>query len=374
MIPLSLYIHMPWCVRRCHYCDFNSCAVDGENNLPEQEYIEALVLDFKQDLMKIAGRKIESIFIGGGTPSLFKPKKIGELLDVIHKLAQVNSNAEITMEANPGTFDARRIKDFYSVGINRLSVGVQSFQDDKLKKLGRIHSADIAKQAISYAYQAGFENINLDLMHGLPGQTIADALHDLEIAIQFKPRHISWYQLTIEHGTFFAQQSPGLPDEDVLYEIQKQGKHLLAKYGYHQYEISAYCHEGCQCQHNLNYWQFGDYLGVGAGAHSKITTNGEVTRFWKTKQPYNYMRGDFTEDGEIIAKIDLPLEFMMNALRLIDGASITLFKERTGLDLSKIAREIELAQNKNLLEIKNKIIKATDLGNKFLNDCLECFI
>lgn len=289
MIPLSLYIHLPWCIRKCPYCDFNSHGVKDE--IPEQQYINTLIQDLDEDLVEIEDRSLISIFFGGGTPSLFSGHAITTLLQEIQKRIPFQKDIEITLEANPGTVEQQYIRAYHEAGVNRLSIGVQSFQDDKLKALGRIHGSQEAQQAIETAKQAGFNNFNIDIMHGLPNQSVEDACYDIQTAIELKPTHLSWYQLTIEPNTVFYSKPPTLPDEDTLWEIEEQGKALLAKAGYEQYEVSAYAKQGRQCQHNINYWEFGDYLGIGAGAHSKITDpkSKKIERKWKVKHPKDYL-------------------------------------------------------------------------------------
>jgi putative oxygen-independent coproporphyrinogen III oxidase len=369
-IPLSLYIHFPWCINKCPYCDFNSYSA---KNFPEESYLQALIKDLEDDLPKAQNRKLTSIFIGGGTPSLFLPQTIEKLLDRINKLFAFQDNIEITVEANPGTFDQDKLKSFYNAGIDRLSVGIQSFQDDKLKALGRIHDASKAKQAIKMIQKAGFDNFNLDLMCGLPNQNLEDALSDLKIAMSFNPKHISWYQLTIEQDTPFAKTKLKLSSEKLLLDIQEQGSALLNKNGFRHYEVSNFCKPNFKCEHNINYWEFGDYLGIGAGAHSKITIDDEVTRFWKTKNPSKYMNEKFIEGFEIVDKKTLPLEFMLNALRLIDGVPATLFQARTGLSLNDFEKQLFIAKEKGFLEDYSSVLKTTPLGQKFLNECLLIF-
>lgn len=375
-IPLSLYIHFPWCVRKCPYCDFNSHALKQE--LPEMAYINALIADLEQDLPRIWGRGISSIFMGGGTPSLFSAAAMDHLLTAIKSRLRMAADIEITMEANPGTVEQSKFEGFRQAGINRLSIGIQSFQADKLKALGRIHDQHQAIQAAQTAKQAGFNNFNLDLMHGLPQQTIAEALQDLETAIGLGPTHLSWYQLTLEPNTFFYRHPPTLPEDDMIWEMQEQGKNLLASCGFSQYEISAYARNNLQSRHNLNYWEFGDYLGIGAGAHSKITdfANMTVRRLHKVKHPKDYLDSNksFIAEEKIVSATELPLEFMMNALRLNKTISIRLFTERTGLDLSVIDNELNQAKRLGLLNVDSGNITVTRDGQKFLNNLLEIFL
>lgn len=374
MIPLSLYIHIPWCVKKCPYCDFNSHQANDE--IPEIRYVEKLINDFEQEIPTIWGRKIQTIFIGGGTPSLFSPAAFEYLLEQLHARLAYHPDIEITLEANPGTVERNKFTAYRKLGMNRLSLGIQSFQDEKLRLLGRIHNADEAQQAIKAAKLAGFNNFNLDLMFGLPGQTIKEALLDLETAISFNPPHLSWYQLTIEPNTHFFQFPPKLPAEDYIWEMQEAGQALLAAAGYHQYEISAYSQHGFQCKHNRNYWEFGDYLGIGAGAHSKITdkSTGLITRKWKIKHPKQYLQAkEFIAGEKIIPSNELALEFMMNALRLYEPISLQVFKERTSLNLQNILRQIQKAAELGLITWNPEELATTPQGKRFLNDLLQLF-
>lgn len=375
-IPLSLYIHLPWCVRKCPYCDFNSH--ESPNTLPEEIYVNALLQDLDENLPITQGRPLVSIFFGGGTPSLFSPQAIEKIIHGVMKCLNFNSDIEITLEANPGTLDESRFKGFRQAGINRVSIGIQSLQDDKLKILGRIHSREHALRAIAAAQEAGFENINLDLMHGLPQQSIEDALCDLTDALAFKSSHLSWYQLTIEPNTYFHHQPPPLPEETILWEIQEQGKKLLKQKGLDQYEVSAYSLPNKKCIHNLNYWEFGDYLGIGAGAHSKITdfSTQRITRHWQVKHPKDYLdpQKRFTGNRNQVSEKDVIFEFMLNALRLTSGVSNKLFAERTGLSIETIQSILTMARAKKLLVEDTSIIKPTDLGQHFLNDLTGMFL
>lgn len=375
-IPLSLYIHLPWCIQKCPYCDFNSHALKGD--LPEQNYIASLLNDLQQDIPKIHQRSIRSIFFGGGTPSLFSPDSIALLLEKISKLMHFDSNIEITLEANPGTVEQQRFKNFRHAGINRLSIGIQSFQDDKLKTLGRIHDGENAKRAVTAAINAGFDNFNLDLMFGLPKQSLTDALSDLKTAIEFNPNHISWYQLTLEPNTFFYHQPPQLPEDDLIWEIQTQGQTLLRENNFIQYEVSAYAKPNQECQHNLNYWKFGDYLGIGAGAHGKLTLfdQQQILRTSKTKHPKAYLSNcnSYTDEEKIIATQEIPFEFMLNALRLSKPISWKLFSERTGLAKNIFNSQLLIAQEKELLQIEENHFYPTLLGKKYLNDLLQIFL
>jgi oxygen-independent coproporphyrinogen-3 oxidase len=345
--PLALYIHIPWCIRKCPYCDFNSH--QANDDLPEAEYVAALRADLEQDLVLAQGRKLTSIFFGGGTPSVFSANAIAQILQDAERLVGFESDIEITLEANPGTFEQERFSGFRAAGANRLSIGIQSFNDVQLKLLGRVHGRDEALRAVNVARKAGFDNINLDLMHGLPQQSISDAMADLQQAIALSPEHLSWYQLTIEQNTVFYSAPPILPEEEILADIQDAGQALLANAGYAQYEVSAYAQPNRQARHNLNYWQFGDYLGIGAGAHGKITqpTQNSIMRLWKTRLPKHYLesqqkitspinghQNSYAGGGEVLTPESLPLEFMLNALRLNEGVALEYFTERTGLLLT----------------------------------------
>jgi len=377
-IPLSLYIHLPWCVKKCPYCDFNSHELIPETELQKQ-YIDAVIRDLETELPNIWGRQIISVFIGGGTPSLFSVDAIDYLLSACRSRLNLHPQIEMTMEANPGTAEADKFDGFRDIGINRLSIGVQSFQNQYLTKLGRIHNGEEAIAAINMAKAAGFINFNIDLMFGLPEQTLAEALSDLQQAIALTPTHISWYQLTIEPNTFFHSRPPSLPDEDYIYEMQKAGQEMLAHFGYQQYEISAYAKDNNRCEHNLNYWEFGDYLGIGAGAHGKLTmvSDNKVLRTNKHKLPKRYIElaGQETVGSQTnVTKQDIAFEFMLNAMRLKAGVSSSLFRERTGLPLSVIEREMNEAESKNWLECNIHTIKPTAKGQRYLNDLLELFL
>lgn len=372
-IPLSLYVHIPWCVRKCPYCDFNSHAQNGE--LPETEYIDAVMRDLAADLQLTGLREVQSIFIGGGTPSLFSAQAIDRLLAEIRDQVVLADGAEITMEANPGTFEQDRFAGFKAAGVNRLSLGVQSFDDACLKSLGRIHSAEEAQKAFVKARQIGFDNINIDLMHGLPGQSLETAQSDLQQALALAPEHLSWYQLTIEPNTEFYVRPPSLPVDDTLWDIQEMGWQLLADNGYQQYEISAYAKPGRQAVHNLNYWQFGDYIGIGAGAHGKLTlADGHVVRRWKQRQPKAYMTKEILSGEDAIAVNELPFEFMMNALRLSEGVASELFVQRTGLPLSTLEPLLVDVRKKGLLVEDGERLAPTKQGRLFLNDLLASFL
>jgi len=374
--PLSLYIHLPWCVKKCPYCDFNSHAFDS--GLPEDEYINSLIADLEYQLPTIWGRRIVSVFIGGGTPSLFSAESIHKLLSKIRSHLNCLPNMEITMEVNPGTVEQEKFNGFYEAGINRLSIGVQSFDDNKLQSLGRIHNADEAINALAVARQAGFENINLDLMFALPDQNIDQGLSDLQQAIDLSPQHISWYQLTIEPNTFFYSHPPITPEDDLICEMQQQGQQMLANAQYLQYEISAYAKNKQQCAHNLNYWRFGDYLALGAGAHGKISRadSGEISRYWQTRKPADYMRASAenkTSGREKVETAELVFEFMLNSLRLKQGFDLTLFEQHTGLSADCILAKCEQAIVDGLLQRKGDNFAATDRGYLFLNDLINRF-
>ncbi|MGI9248843.1 MAG: radical SAM family heme chaperone HemW [Woeseiaceae bacterium] len=376
--PLSLYVHLPWCVQKCPYCDFNSHTVGAANS--RDRYLEALLADLESEAVRATGRRLESVFLGGGTPSLFSPDEIGHLLDGVRAHFDVADNAEITMEANPGTVECGEPAGYRDAGVNRLSIGAQSFDDDLLKSLGRIHdSADIVR-AVDDAHTAGFDNVNIDLMHGLPGQGVEAALDDLHAAVVLDPTHISWYQLTLEPNTvFYARPPKNLPDDETVCEIQDRGQVLLSESGYRQYEVSAFARDDKVCKHNLNYWLFGDYLAVGAGAHGKVTSTGGVLRYIKPANPLQYMRtieagGDGGEPTPI-AGADLIFEFMLNALRLTDGFSEAVFSERTGLGVGELAGLMHEALEKGLVSRDDRAVwQPTPLGRRFLNDLQAEFL
>lgn len=375
-IPLSLYIHTPWCVQKCPYCDFNSHTL--KQPLPEEAYIQTLIKDLELSLSYIQDRPIISIFIGGGTPSLFSPAAIERLLKEVQRRVKFQNPIEITLEANPGTVEQNRFQGFLEAGINRLSMGIQSFNDSHLKKLGRIHGSLEAKKAIEAAFLSGFQRINLDIMYGLPGQTILEAIEDIQTAIQYKPEHISWYQLTLEENTPFYHHPPTLPNDEACWEILKTGQSHLEAHGYMQYEVSAYAQKEGFCRHNLNYWEFGDYLGIGAGACSKITNmkDGTIRRILKKKHPQQYLNsnGDFISHEKIVPCSDLPLEFMMNALRLNKALKISLFEQRTGLSIESIQNPLNRACQEGWLIQDAQIIQLTEQGYLFLNDVVEIFM
>ena len=373
--PLSLYVHCPWCVRKCPYCDFNSHEAGSE--LAEQAYLSALRADLEQSLPLIWGRKIVSIFIGGGTPSLMSAAGLDQLMSDIRSLLPLEPNAEITMEANPGTFEAEKFRSFATSGINRLSIGIQSFNDKHLKALGRIHDADEARRAIAIA-QNCFENINLDLMYGLPEQTLAESENDLSTALSFETNHLSLYHLTMEANTVFAKYPPELPDDDATAAMQQMLIEKTAAAGYQNYEISAYARASQRARHNLNYWEFGDYLGIGAGAHSKISFPHRIIRQARYKQPDSYMQqtasGHAVSEEAEISREELGFEFMINALRLTDGFEVRQFSERTGLTLQTVESALDKAEAKGLLYRDHLKIAPTELGRRFLNDLQQIFL
>ena len=373
--PLALYIHIPWCVRKCPYCDFNSHAAGP--TLPEEEYVDALLADLDIDLQHVHGRPLTSIFFGGGTPSLFSDRALGRLLEDVEQRVGFAPDIEITLEANPGTFEQAKFKGYRSLGINRLSIGVQSFQEAKLKALGRIHDGSEAVRAADMARAAGFDNFNLDLMHGLPEQSIEDALFDLRTAISQGPTHLSWYQLTMEPNTVFWSQPPTLPEDDLLWDIQEAGQALLAAEGYAQYEVSAYARPGKQARHNLNYWTFGDFLGIGAGAHAKLSAPaGRIQRTWKTRLPKDYLDPAkvFQAGERVLEASELPFEYLMNVLRLTGGAPAELFSQRTGLPLQQLEQARREAERQGLLQADPTRLVATAKGQLFLNDLLQLFL
>lgn len=373
--PLALYIHIPWCVRKCPYCDFNSHAASPV--LPEEDYVDALLADLDQDLPAVYGRPLSSIFFGGGTPSLFSAAALGRLLAGVEQRIVFAPDIEITLEANPGTFEQDKFVAYRKLGINRLSIGVQSFQPQKLEALGRIHTGDEALRAAEMARRAGFDNFNLDLMHGLPDQSLEEALDDMRQAIVLAPTHLSWYQLTLEPNTVFWNQPPVLPEDDILWDIQEAGQALLAEHGFTQYEVSAYAKPGKAARHNLNYWSFGDFIGIGAGAHGKLSLrDGRIVRTWKTRLPKDYLNPakSFKAGEKTLAVDELPFEFLMNALRLTEGVDAELFTQRTGLPLETLAAARREAEQKGLLQVEPTRLVATARGQLFLNDLLQYFL
>jgi putative oxygen-independent coproporphyrinogen III oxidase len=383
---LALYVHMPWCVRKCPYCDFNSHQLKSAQ--PDGSYIDALLKDFDIEAPRLDGRRIDSVFFGGGTPSLFKPEEFARLLTALRARISFAADAEITMEANPGTIERGRFSGYAEAGINRVSLGAQSFDERALKVLGRIHSAEDTHRAVEELRAAKLDNFNLDLMYALPGQTLDEALYDVRTACSLGPSHISYYQLTLEPGTVFHSRPPKLPDEDAAWQIQTAGQRLLAESGYVQYEISAYAKQGARCRHNLNYWLFGDYLGLGAGAHGKLTLGSppQILRTVKPKQPREYqdrirhagegVRPDTESVGDTarIAAADLPFEFMLNALRLNDGFERDCYEKRTGLPLNALERKLVNARERRLMEPTAAGWRPTELGLRFLNDLQASFL
>ena len=377
--PLALYIHFPWCEKKCPYCDFNSHQVkDGVQGFDEERYIKALITDLETELPRIWGRQVHSIFIGGGTPSLLSPTGMNDLLSAIRARVNLEPGAEITMEANPGSVEADKFTAFAKSGINRVSLGIQSFQDEQLKALGRIHNGEEAKQAIAIAVE-NFKSVNIDLMYGLPNQSLAAAKADIEIALSFKTPHLSLYNLTLEPNTYFANFPPKLPSEDEIDAIFEQNLELLTAAGYKRYEVSAYAKKDQECKHNLNYWRFGDYIGIGAGAHGKISFPDKVTRQVRERHPETYMqamegKGNALIESRDVSAKDLPFEFMLNTLRLTDGVETKTFSERTGLPLHVISKGLEEASKKGLLDNNPTTLKATDLGLRYLNNLQEMFL
>ncbi|QKT03327.1 oxygen-independent coproporphyrinogen III oxidase-like protein [Ectothiorhodospiraceae bacterium 2226] len=376
--PLSLYLHVPWCVRKCPYCDFNSHEARGP--LPEREYVDALLRDLEQDLPRIWGRPIVSVFIGGGTPSLLSAEALDRLLSGLRALLKLAPDVEVTLEANPGTAEQAKFSEFRAAGVNRLSIGAQSFDDGSLQRIGRIHGRREAVRAAEMAHAAGYENFNLDLMYGLPNQSPAQAEADLRTALDLEPTHLSYYQLTLEPNTWFYRHPPPLPEDEALWAMHSQGVERLAERGYAQYEVSAYAQAGRQCQHNLNYWRFGDYLGIGAGAHGKITDAREqaIVRLCKARGPDDYLarvaEGTHVTQERRLGREEAPLEFMMNALRLNGGFETALFSERVGLPITVVEAPLRAAEERGLIEWALTDIRPTERGRLFLNDLLGLFV
>ncbi|HBV39065.1 MAG TPA: YggW family oxidoreductase [Erwinia sp.] len=371
--PLSLYIHIPWCVQKCPYCDFNSHALKGE--VPHEEYVRHLLADLDADLPLAAGREVGTIFIGGGTPSLLSSEAMQMLMDGVRARLPLSLTAEVTMEANPGTVEAERFSGYQRAGINRISIGVQSFSQQKLTRLGRIHGPEEAKRAAKLAQGLGLRSFNLDLMHGLPDQSLAEALDDLRQAIELDPPHLSWYQLTIEPNTLFASRPPVLPDDDALWDIFEQGHQLLTAAGYEQYETSAYAKPGYRCEHNLNYWRFGDYLGIGCGAHGKLTqVDGRIIRTTKTRHPRGFMKGNYLDRQHEVAETEKPFEFFMNRFRLLEAAPREEFARFTGLGEETIRAQLDVALLKGYLTETTQSWQVTEKGKLFLNSLLELFL
>ena len=373
--PLSLYIHIPWCVKKCPYCDFNSH--ESRTEMPEKRYVAALIRDLELSVPRVYGRKIKSVFFGGGTPSLFSADSIDEILSAVRMLTPLEYGAEITLEANPGTVEITRFAGYKQAGVNRISLGIQSFNADYLKALGRIHDD---KQAIAAAELAlnTFERVNLDLMYALPNQSLEHALLDAHQALTHNPDHLSFYHLTLEPNTPFHRTPPCLPDDDISADMQEQIEALLAEHGYEHYETSAFCKPKSQGRHNLNYWQFGDYLGIGAGAHSKLSYHDKITRETRHKHPKAFMEnaenGNAVDTSWQILQADLGFEFMMNALRLSDGVEVSFFQQRTGLSLQAINKGLTAGCQKGLITQDLKRIKPTSLGQRYLNDLLALFL
>lgn len=373
--PLALYVHLPWCVRKCPYCDFNSHEARGD--LPEDDYVDALIADLESTLPNVWGRRVHSVFLGGGTPSLFSARAIDRLLAAIRARLQLVADAEVTLEANPGTFESEKFRDFRAAGVNRLSIGIQSFNSKHLTALGRIHDDRQAYQAVEIAH-ANFANFNLDLMYALPEQTLAEAERDVRAALAANAPHLSFYHLTIEPNTVFFSRPPRLPDEDASAEIGELVEQRLVGAGYAHYETSAYARPGAECRHNLNYWRFGDYLGIGAGAHAKISFADRIVREVRARTPAEYMRrvGEASQvvERREVSPAEVPFEFMMNALRLTGGFEVTLFAERTGLPFAAAAKVLAAAETKALVERDHQRVRPTALGRRFLNDLVALFL
>jgi putative oxygen-independent coproporphyrinogen III oxidase len=374
--PLALYIHVPWCVRKCPYCDFNSHQASGD--LPVAAYVQALLANAAQQVERAQGRSIDTIFIGGGTPSLLPASAYAELFDGLQKLYCFADDIEITLEANPGTVEQAKFRAYRDLGINRLSIGIQSFSPEKLQALGRIHGRAEALRAAEMARAAGFDNFNLDLMHGLPGQSLQEAVADITQAIALGPTHLSWYQLTIEPNTVFYRDPPVLPEDETLWAIQEAGQEMLAAAGYAQYEVSAYAQPGRQCRHNRNYWEFGDYLAIGAGAHGKLTDGEGVFRFNQTRLPKDYLAaatsGRFVAQSGYVRDEELVFEFMLNALRLRQGVDTALFEARTGLPYARIESAVSALRQRGLLQAETNRLACTPTGFNYLNTVLQEFL
>ncbi len=374
-LPLSLYIHLPWCVRKCPYCDFSS--FESREGVPEQEYVAALMRDIEAALPLVWGRKVVSVFMGGGTPSLFSARSIDTLLTQVRTLLSVEPHAEITLEANPGTAEYRKFAGFRAAGVNRLSLGIQSFNPRHLSALGRVHDDREARAAVEMALHH-FDNVNLDLMYALPGQSVSEALADIREAVSFGPQHISAYHLTLEPNTVFYSKPPVLPDDDTSAAMQEAIEAELAGSGYEHYETSAFARKNQRCRHNLNYWLFGDYLGIGAGAHGKLTLHDRILRQVRYRQPKGYMErafsGNAVDEERVVLSGELPFEFMMNALRLTEGFPVALFAARTGLSLTAVLPALEEAERRGLIERDAVRIRPSVLGRRFLNDLLQLFL
>ena len=378
MIPLSLYLHLPWCVRKCPYCDFNSHSAGGD--APTKRYVDALLIDLEREAQRAGGRVVETIFLGGGTPSLFSPAEIGRLLDGAARILAIAADAEVTMEVNPGTVECGSPAGYRAAGVNRLSVGAQTFDDASLQAIGRIHSSEDIRRSLAEASAAGFDNINIDIMYALPGQTIEMAQADVEAALQQQPAHISRYQLTLEPNTVFHARPPaGLPDEELAWDMQDAGAERLGAAGFRQYEVSAWARDGRECRHNLNYWQFGDYLAAGAGAHGKVSDRDGVLRYRKVANPLQYMQameaGEHGTEAEVPDEPGVLFEFMLNALRLVDGFTETQFEARTGLPAARLGEAAEKLLTRGLIERSHDgRWRPTDLGRRFLNDLQAEFL
>lgn len=376
-VPLSLYVHFPWCLSKCPYCDFNSHQVSQSREELFTRYVDKLLVDLECDAAKVSGGELSSVYFGGGTPSLLPSEAIKKIIHRSKNLFSFTNDIEITLEANPGTINFASCESFKEAGINRISLGVQSFTDEKLRSIGRIHNAKEAEEAINAIKQAKFSNFNLDMMFGLPGQNIDAALDDLQVAMNFMPPHFSWYQLTVEPKTQFAIKPPVLPNHEELWNMQEMGKKMLEQAGLLQYEVSAYSKQGYECRHNINYWQYGDYLGVGAGAHGKITLDDDaIKRYCKIAYPKKYLeaQNSLVEGEENISRKKLPFEFMLNALRLYRPISHKLFLERTGMTIDVITDKLQYAKDFGLIELQNNVIYTTTKGKNFLNDLLEIFL
>ena len=373
--PLSLYVHIPWCLRKCPYCDFNSH--EKREDVPEEQYVDAVVADLESALPNVWGRRLHTIFIGGGTPSLFTPQAIDRLLTAVRTRITVDPSAEITMEANPGTFERERFQGYRDAGVNRLSVGVQSFDDARLAAIGRVHGADDARRALEAAL-AIYPTVNLDLMYALPGQDLEGAMRDVREAIALGIPHVSAYHLTLEPDTHFHRFPPQLPDEDVAADMQDSIERELGEAGYGHYETSAFAKPGQRARHNLNYWTFGDYLGIGAGAHAKISLPDRILREQRQRKPATYMRsaleGDAIDESRVVEDAELPFEFMLNALRLVDGFALDLFTQRTGLPVTAITAELDRAQKDGLVERTHAHVRPTPRGRRFLNELMQRFL
>lgn len=374
--PLALYVHLPWCVRKCPYCDFNSHVAPEQ--LPQQDYVDALLADLDHDLQWTANRPLVSVFFGGGTPSLFSPEEIARFLQGVRQCIACAADLEVTLEANPGTIEHGRFRGYRDAGITRVSLGAQSFNDQHLKRLGRIHGGSDIQRAVAELVLAGLDNFNLDLMYGLPDQTPSQALDDVRAAVALQPKHVSHYQLTLEPGTVFYHRPPPLPDQDASWEMQVECQQLLAQHGYEQYEVSAYAQPGSQCRHNLNYWEFGDYIGLGAGAHGKLTQpTGAVMRTTRCRQPRDYLSravADRITERREVTTGELPFEYMLNALRLLKGFDDEGFEARTGLSRAVVAGTLDAARHKGLLIQTHEGWRPTDLGARFLNELQAMFL